>query len=58
MTASVILCAFNPDRRLLDWALDSLARRATRHDIVLVDNNSNRRSTKRNCGSATHWISG
>jgi len=42
VTVSVILCTHNPDRKLLDWALDSLVRQTQRDfQTVIVDNNSN-----------------
>ncbi len=41
MTISVILCTYNPDARLLAWALDSLAGQTHRDfELVVVDNNS------------------
>jgi glycosyltransferase involved in cell wall biosynthesis len=41
MTAAVILCTYNPDKRLVDWALASLARQTIGNfEIVVVDNNS------------------
>lgn len=41
MRVSVVLCTYNPDRDLLDWALDSVGRQTTRDfETVIVDNNS------------------